>query len=155
MGIGFVLRERKIRQLDLASVLTVDVSSTLGSTLQVMKTAGRGAALVIEGGKLAGIFTERDLVTKVAGTDTSESSPICQFMTPAPETLSPDASVFDAIQSMGKHGYRNVPIVDDNGRLLGSLPVSKIVDFLAESYPQEVLALPPRADQRFVAADGA
>jgi hypothetical protein len=38
---------------------------------------------------------------------------------------------------------------------VGSLPVSTLVDFLAESFPQEVLALPPRANQRFVAADGA
>jgi len=38
---------------------------------------------------------------------------------------------------------------------LGSLSVSKVVEFLAESLPQEVLALPPRAEQRFVAADGA
>ncbi len=155
MSIGAVLKERKIRQLGLSPVLTVDGTTTLGSTLQAMKAAGRGAALVTEKGKLAGIFTERDLITRVVGTNVDASTPIGQLMTSAPATLSPDASVFDAIQLMDEHGYRNVPIVGDGGRLLGSLPVSKIVDFLAESFPQEVLALPPRADQQFAAADGA
>jgi CBS domain-containing protein len=155
MGIETVLHQRKIRQLDLSPVVTVESSSTLGNTLEAMRSAKRGAALVIENGMLAGIFTERDLITKVVGTDIDESCPIRQFMTAVPATLSQEASVFDAVQLMDEHGYRNIPIVDDSGRLLGSLPVSKIVDFLAEIYPQEVLALPPRAEQQFTAADGA
>jgi hypothetical protein len=56
---------------------------------------------------------------------------------------------------MGEHGYRNIPLVEGDGRLAGSLPVAKVVEFLAESLPQEMLALPPRGDQRFGTADGA
>ena len=81
--------------------------------------------------------------------------PIRDFMTPNPTVLSPEDSVFDAIQLMDEHGYRNIPVVEGDGRLAGSLPVSKVVEFLAESLPQEVLALPPRGEQHFTAADGA
>jgi CBS domain-containing protein len=155
MGIEAILRSRRIRQLDLPQYLSVDASSSLRDTLQAMQASGSGSALVTENGHLAGIFTERDLISKVGVTAVDHSSPIRDFMTPNPTVLSPEDSVFDAIYLMDEHGYRNIPLVESDGRLVGSLPVSRVVEFLAESLPQEVLALPPRGEQRFVAADGA
>ncbi|MCI0422228.1 MAG: CBS domain-containing protein [Acidobacteria bacterium] len=155
MSIGTVLRQRTIRQLDLSPFLVVDVGSSLRHTLLEMRSSGSGAALVTENQRLAGIFTERDLISRVVGCSVDDSKPVRDFMTPNPAVLRPEASVFEALQLMGEHGYRNIPVVEDDGRLAGSLPVSKVVEFLAESFPQEVLALPPRADQSFTAADGA
>jgi len=155
MGIEALLRQRRIRQLDLAPFLAVDVGSSLLETLQAMRSSGSGAALVVENERLAGIFTERDLISRVAAASVDDTRPIRDFMTPNPAVLSPEDSVFDAIHLMDEQGYRNIPLVEGDGRLAGSLPVAKVVEFLAESLPQEVLALPPRADQRFVAADGA
>jgi CBS domain-containing protein len=155
MSIGTVLRERKIRQLALPEFLAVDSVTTLGETIRVMQAAKLGAVLVTENRRLAGIFTERDLISKVTWAEDEESKPIREFMNPEPATLHPGASVFEAIQLMDRHGHRNIPLVDEEGGLVGSLPVSTLIDFLAESLPQEVLALPPRAHQRFVDADGA
>jgi len=155
MGIVALLRQRRIRQLDLPPFLAVDVGSSLLDTLQAMQSSGSGAALVIENQRLVGIFTERDLISKAGVALVDPAKPIRDFMTPNPTVLSPEDSVFDAIQLMGEHGYRNIPVVEGDGRLMGSLPVSKVVEFLAESLPQEMLALPPRAEQRFTAADGA
>ena len=155
MGIEAVLRSRRIRQLNLPPCLSVDVGSSLMDTLRAMQASASGSALIIENGRLAGIFTERDLISKVAVASVDDTKSIREFMTPNPTVLSPEDSVFDAITLMDEHGYRNIPLVESYGRLAGSLPVSKVVEFLAESFPQEVLALPPRADQRFVAADGA
>ena len=155
MGIEALLRQRRIRQLDLAPFLAVDVGSSLLETLQAMQASGSGAALVVENERLAGIFTERDLISRVALASMDNARPIRDFITPNPTVLSPEDSVFDAIQLMGEHGYRNIPLVEGDGRLAGSLPVAKVVEFLAESLPQEMLALPPRADQRFGTADGA
>lgn len=155
MDIRSVLRQRKIRQLELLPAATVDVDASLSDTLKVMRLAKVGAVLVTENERLAGIFTERDLITKGAGDSVEHSRPIRDFMTPEPATLHPNNSVLDAIQLMDQHGYRNVPLVDEQGRLAGTLPVSTLINFLAESFPQEVLALPPRANQHFTAADGA
>jgi CBS domain-containing protein len=155
MGIASVLRERRIRQLSLPPYVAVDASTGVRETIQTMQSAKLGAVLVTENQRLVGIFTERDFITKVAGTEEEEPKPIRDLMTPSPATLHPDDSVFDAIQLMDEHGYRNVPIVDERGHLTGSLPVSALIDFLAENFPQEVLALPPRANQQFSAKDGA
>jgi CBS domain-containing protein len=155
MGIEAVLRSRRIRQLELPQYLSVDVSNSLQDTLQAMQASGSGSALVTENERLAGIFTERDLISKVGVASVDGTRPVRDFMTPNPTVLSPENSVFDAIYLMDEHGYRNIPLVEADGRLVGSLPVSKVVEFLAESLPQEVLALPPSGEQSFAAADGA
>ena len=155
MGIEAVLRSRRIRQLELPQYLSVDAGNSLRETLQAMQRTGSGSVLVTENERLAGIFTERDLISKVGVASVDSARPIREFMTPNPTVLSPEDSVFDAIYLMDEHGYRNIPLVEADGRLVGSLPVSKVVEFLAESLPQEVLALPPRGEQRFAAADGA
>jgi CBS domain-containing protein len=155
MGIEAVLRSRRIRQLELPQYLSVDASNSLQDTLQAMQASGSGSALVTENERLAGIFTERDLISKVGVGPVDSARPIRDFMTPNPKVLSPEDSVFDAIYLMDEHGYRNIPLVEADGRLVGSLPVSKVVEFLAESLPQEVLALPPSGEQSFAAADGA
>ncbi|MFN8008946.1 MAG: hypothetical protein U0V70_18350 [Terriglobia bacterium] len=57
---------------------------------------------------------------------------------------------------MDEHGYRNVPpLVNVSGELVGNLSVSNVIDFLAESFHQEVLTLPPKAKQNFSSVDGA
>ena len=155
MGIEAVLRSRRIRQLELPQYLSVDAGNSLRETLQAMQRTGSGSVLVTETERLAGIFTERDIISKVGVASVDSARPIREFMTPNPTVLSPEDSVFDAIYLMDEHGYRNIPLVEADGRLVGSLPVSKVVEFLAESLPQEVLALPPRGEQRFAAADGA
>jgi len=155
MGIEAILRSRRIRQLELPRYLAVDAGNSLQETLQAMQGSGSGSVLVTENGRLAGIFTERDLISKVGVATVDSTQPIREFMTPNPTVLSPEDSVFDAIYLMDERGYRNIPLVEADGRLVGSLPVSKVVEFLAESLPQEVLALPPGGEQKFAAADGA
>ena len=154
MAIGNVLRSRKIRQLDLPKFWVVDAKTSLAETIEIMQKNGVGAVLVSDQQRLSGIFTERDVIfTRRQKAETSR--PVRDFMTANPATLHPDDSVFDAIQLMDGHHHRNVPLVEANGDLVGTLPVATLIDFLAESFPQEVLALPPRANQQFDSADGA
>ena len=155
MGIENSLRQRKIRHLALAPLVCVEAESSLREVVNTMQSQHVGCVLVTENHRLAGIFTERDLVFKVMGENVEYSRAVREFMTPRPKTLHPDDSVADAIQLMDEGGYRDVPLIDQEGTLLGRLAVSNIIDFLAEHYPQEVLSLPPRPEQTFVEPDGA
>ena len=155
MEIEGSLQQRKIRHLILAPLVCLETSSSLQEVVRAMQSQRVGCVLITENHRLAGIFTERDLVTKVIGTGVDYSCSVKDFMTPGPTTLHPEESVAKAIDLMEEGGYRNVPLVDDEGRLLGRLAVSCIIDFLAESFPQEVLSLPPRANQTFAEPDGA
>jgi len=82
-----------------------------------MRAKGTNCALVVDGDKLVGIFTERDFLQKIAAEkrDPARTS-MRDVMTPEPETLRAHDSVTYAINRMAVRKYRNVPIVDRNGR---------------------------------------
>ncbi|MEW5978511.1 MAG: CBS domain-containing protein [Acidobacteriota bacterium] len=155
MGIERTLLDTRIRHLNLDPAVCVQVTAGVGEALEAMRLVHSGCVLVTEGGRLAGIFTERDFVTKVAGQDVDAERPVREFMTPDPAALSRDASLAEAIRLMDRGGYRNIPLVGEEGVLQGCLSVNQLIDFLAEHYPQEVLALPPRPDQMLSEPDGA
>lgn len=85
-----------------------------------MRDARVGAVLVIDkNGNLAGIFTGRDAVARVAaaGRD-SATTRLRDVMTREPYTMAPNKTAIDALRLMQERGFRHVPVVD-NGRLLG------------------------------------
>ena len=75
-------------------------------------------------------------------------------MTADPHTLRLDQTVRDALELMQSGRYRNVPVVDDDRRLVGVVRQVDILKFLAESFPEELLNLPPRPHQRMEQAEG-
>jgi CBS domain-containing protein len=155
MGIENVLHETKIRHLDLAPLVCVEADDPLREVVDAMRSQRVGCVLVTEDHKLAGIFTERDLLTKIDDNSAEYSRSVREFMTPQPKTLHLDDSFAEAIHLMDEGGYRDIPLVDSEGRLLGRLAVANIIDYLAEHYPQEIFSLPPRAVQDFAEPDGA
>jgi CBS domain-containing protein len=74
-----------------------------------------GALLVVdEAGKLLGIFSERDLLTKVAGLEQSHDQlTMATFMTRHPEAVKPGDSLAFALHKMDIGGYRHMPVVQD------------------------------------------
>ena len=75
-------------------------------------------------------------------------------MTTEPRTLRLDQSVGEAMALMHTGRFRNVPLVDDEGRLVGVVRQVDILKFLAESFPEELLNLPPRPHQRMEQPEG-
>jgi CBS domain-containing protein len=90
-----------------------------------------GALIVVDKeGMILGIFSERDLLTKVAGLhDRFAELPVGQFMTPNPETLSANDSLAFALHKMDIGGYRHLPIADD-GRATGMLSVRDMLSYI-------------------------
>jgi CBS domain-containing protein len=76
-------------------------------------------------------------------------------MTTEPRTLDLDQTIRDAVELMQTGRYRNVPLVDRAGRLVGVVRQNDIIKYLAESFPEELLNLPPRPHQRMKAPEGA
>ena len=76
-------------------------------------------------------------------------------MTTEPRTLALDQTIGDAIELMETGRYRNIPLVDEDGQLAGVVRQSDIIKYLAESFPESLLNLPPRPHQRMKESEGA
>ena len=148
------LRAEPIKVLTTTDPVLVDAASTLGETIAAMQ-AGRGEpALIREDGRLVGIVTERDILKRVLNRDADLSRPVREFMSAEPFTLSPDATIGQALDAMSAGRYRNVPLVDD-GRVVGLLRQQDLLAYVAEAFPQEILNLPPRPHQKMEEPEGA
>lgn len=86
-----------------------------------MRDSGVGAMLVTDpDGHLLGIFTGRDAVGRILAAGLSLSGlRLADVMTPNPVTLLPDAMGIEALRLMRDGGFRHVPVVDTDNRLLG------------------------------------
>ena len=118
------LTENPVSALPLRQPVTLPQSATVGQAIETMLAHNLGALLVVdEAGRLVGIFSERDLLTKVAGIHEDYAGrPVREFMTPDPETVREDDTLAFALHKMDVGGYRHVPLVKD-GQPVGVLSV--------------------------------
>jgi CBS domain-containing protein len=99
--------------------VTAAADMTVASASRLMKQRRVGAILVLDKGRLAGIFTERDALFRVIAEGRSpETTTLAQVMTPNPRTIGPDRPFGHALHLMYEGGFRHVPVVD-NGRPVG------------------------------------
>lgn len=101
-------------------------------------------------------MTERDVLMKVVARNVDHDDPVDNFMTREPLTLTPDDTIADAITLMNRESFRNVPIIDAaTGKAIAIFGIQDVVNYLAESFPEQVLNLPPRPHQLMKTRDGA
>ena len=103
--------------------LMIPANSTVTEAARRMREANTGAALVLEGTRLAGIFTERDALFRVLALARNPlDTLVTDVMTRDPQTIHPDKPFDEALRMMHEGRYRNVPVVED-GRPLGMVSV--------------------------------
>jgi CBS domain-containing protein len=137
--------------------LTVSASTTLADAIHLMQRERRASVLVMENDRLVGIFTERDVLMKVAGQPLDLiHTPVSVSMTPDPLTLPADANVAFALSKMVLEGFRHIPLVDDDGRPTAVVSMRNLIEYLGEIYSRELLTMPPDPhQQRFKSREGA
>ena len=123
--------------------------------IETIQQAQAGSVLIVDGKRLVGIMTERDVLMKVVARHVDYDKPVDEFMTPNPRTLRPSDTIGDAINLMNEAGLRNIPIVDESGEAIAVFRARDVIHHLAESFPAHVLNLPPRTNQQMKTAEGA
>ena len=128
--------------------LAMASDESVKSAMQVMRQQHRGCVLITEDGStrspLTGIFTERDVMLKIIDSGRNPADVgLGEVMTPDPETLPVDAKLAWALNMMSVGGFRHLPVTSAQGWPVFILSVRLIVDFLVESFPAEILNLPP------------
>jgi CBS domain-containing protein len=139
-------------------VLTVSPSTTLADTIHLMQKERRSCVLIMENDRLAGIFTERDILMKVAAQPLDLlHTPVSVSMTADPFTLPADANVAFALNKMVLEGFRHIPLVDGAGHPTAVVSMRNVIEYLGEIYSREMLTVPPDPNQhhRFKDREGA
>jgi CBS domain-containing protein len=125
-------------------VISLNRSATVADAVSAMIQNHIGTVLIMEDGKLYGMFSERDVLTRVAaqGRVPAETA-IVEVMTHAPECLSFDDEIVFALNKMVVGGFRHVPILDRNGTPVAVVSMRDVMAHIVSFYPSEVFNLPP------------
>ena len=155
--LGATILYRRIREVaTLKPAICVPPATSVRGAIQRMQEQGVGCVLVEQDGELVGIFTERDVLTKVVGAAIDlDTTPVGSLMTPDPEALSPDDKVQYALNKMTVGGFRHIPLVDDDNRPVGVVSMRNVVDHMVELFRTGVLNLPPSPRRVFRSREGA
>jgi CBS domain-containing protein len=95
--------------------ITAAKTATVHEAALLMKQHGKGALLVVDGSRLIGIFTERDVVCRVvASGHDPKSTRLAEVMTPQPQTIHPNEPFLHALRIMHKGGFRHLPVVEND-----------------------------------------
>jgi CBS domain-containing protein len=101
-----------LEQVMSRSLVMVSPTATVAEAATLMSTNHVGSALVCDGDRLLGIFTERDVVRALATDFDAAAARVTSWMTPDPTTLVPAASAAEALELMLEGGFRHLPVVD-------------------------------------------
>lgn len=118
--------ERTVFQsLSRRHVLSLGPQASVWEAACVMTRANCGSVLILDTpGKLLGILTERDLMTRVlAKALNPQTTPVAEVMTPGPHCVGPDMKVSEAVLIMIERGFRHLPIVTPANKILGVFSV--------------------------------
>jgi CBS domain-containing protein len=106
--------------------------TTILDAAVAMQDSDLGSLAVVEGRDLVGLITERDIRRSVAER-VDASSAVSSIMSSDPDTFDPDLDVWDAAAWIAESGYRHLPVVDDDGVLLGVVSVRDLLKALVET----------------------
>jgi CBS domain-containing protein len=143
--LGAAITKRPIRKLPtLRPPICVAPVASLRHAIDAMNEHRTGCVLVVEDDILVGVFTERDVLTKIAGQAVDiDATAVADAMTRDPECLTLDDGIAYALNMMSVGGFRHIPLVDAAHCPTGIVAMRDIVDYIVDMFPEAVLNLPP------------
>jgi 2-oxoglutarate/2-oxoacid ferredoxin oxidoreductase subunit beta len=129
-----ILDEAMVTALQPKAPITVVAQTSLANAVRLMNTHNIGCLLVTdEAGRLSGIFTERDVLMRVAGqVEDLTQAAVAEFMTRDPRSLTKETPIKHALHLMSLHGFRHLPLVDEAGQPEGIISFRDVVHYMKE-----------------------
>ncbi|MCS6976451.1 MAG: CBS domain-containing protein [Gemmatales bacterium] len=137
------LKIESVCRLNMSTPVTLSPRDSVRQAVAVMQQHRIGCVVVVQDGKLAGIFTERDLLKRIVAVGRPLSLTLAECMTAKPVTVRSSDPIGKAMRCMTEGGYRHLPVLDEQDRVVGVLSVRRIVRYLVEHFPQTVYNQPP------------
>ena len=129
------------------TVVRVASTDPMWKVVTAMNEARRGAVVIEDDGRLVGIFTERDVMTRLDHADLDWLHvKVGDVMTPHPMVIHTTDTVAEAIRRLHEGRRRHLPVVDDSGAVRSLLSIRDLLNYIAEKFPEDFVNLPPRPD---------
>jgi signal-transduction protein with cAMP-binding, CBS, and nucleotidyltransferase domain len=113
-----------------AAATTIDAQATVRETIKLMADKNLSAVIVTQAGQPAGIFTERDVLKRVAAASLDRAkTPIDRVMTAPPVIMPHTALVGDALAEMYRRDIRNMPVSGASGEIIGLVSMPDILQY--------------------------
>ena len=113
-----------------ADPASVPLTASAADAIEAMISRGMGAAAIVDENQIvAGIFTERDVLKKIAlsGRD-PKTIPINEVMTAPVVMATKSTNIAEALQVMVDQQKRHLPVVEENGKLIGILSIRHVLE---------------------------
>lgn len=114
--------------------ICVSPETPVGEVIRKMAEQRQGCVLVESDARLVGVFSDRDVLNRVAAETTNFEQPVSRFMTTNPTTVKQRDSIGFALQTMDLGGYRHLPIVNSSNIAVGLLSARDILRYLSVRY---------------------
>lgn len=116
----------RCRDIMTSDVRTATRDMTLQQVAVLMRDGDMGSIPVVEGGKLVGIVTDRDIVVRSIAEGRGADTPVSEAMTTEVFSVKPDDFAFEAIRIMGDRQVRRIPVVGEKGELAGIISMADV-----------------------------
>ena len=137
------LTNETVSELEPLPGVRVTPTTSVRETVALMQKNRSGCALVCEGNKLVGIFTEQDYLRRVVGPGRELNIPISECMSRNPATIRISDSIATLVGRIHQGRYRRLPVLNERSELVGCVTVRDLVHHLAEHFPAAVYNLAP------------
>lgn len=117
----------------LSRLKTVAPTTSVHDAVEILRQEASGAIVVVEKGAIVGVFTERDVLKKIAGFPGRMAEPVSRYMTADPVVLRDTDTMAVAVNKMGMGGFRHIPLVHD-GRLVAMVTGRDVMQWVMMRY---------------------
>lgn len=120
------IQRMRVSEIMTKNVRTATRDTSLREVAAIMRDGDMGAVPIVDGSKLIGIVTDRDIVVRAVCEAKAADSPVGETMTSELFTVGPDDFVFEAVRLMGDKQVRRIPVVNNDGSLAGILAIADV-----------------------------
>jgi CBS domain-containing protein len=120
-----------LKDIAIRAVETADPEATVETLARIMDDAGVGSVVVTEANRVVGVVTDRDVALTLARDADPAALTAADVMAAEPLTLPSSAGVLELTEVMATEGVRRIPVVDDNGVIVGIVTLDDVVRLLS------------------------
>lgn len=128
--------------------------SPLSEALAMLRTRRTRCLVVMDGERVMGLLTDRDLVEKCFHEGLREDTPVETLMDSPIVSVTPQTPILDALRIVDRERIRHLPLIEEDGTLRAVIRGRDLMEYLAESMPELVLNQPPDAAAQLRAREG-